>query len=170
MATSQGKSAADGLRETGSAHGVGRLVEGGGPTPVQGSLNLSILGKSTTNGQGFSEKTEEDQGGGFASAQHGQGSYHFQWDQPAEAQARKLLAAPQPEIPQWVSKKGLSLNILISFILTSDGLLNDVSVEGSSGYSEVDIAVSEAVRHWRFSEDPSARPIHGLLPYAIRAR
>jgi TonB family protein len=100
----------------------------------------------------------------------GQGDYRFQWDQPAAAAVRKLLASPRPLVPSWVSKQGLSLTVLVSFTLTPDGFLRDVNVEGSSGYNEVDAAVLEAVRLWRFSSSPSSPDIHGLIPYAIRAR
>jgi TonB family protein len=100
----------------------------------------------------------------------GQGDYRFQWDQPAAAAVRKLLASPQPLVPSWVSKQGLSLTVLVSFTLTRDGLLRDVNIEGSSGYNEVDAAVLEAVRMWRFNASPSSPDIHGLIPYAIRAR
>jgi TonB family protein len=159
------------------ARGVGVLVEGGSQAPVQGSLNLGSLNESIANarGAGAQPGTAAGSGGGggggsLSSGGGGQGNYRFQWDQPQAAEARKLLADPRPKIPLWVSKEGLSLTVLITFTLTRDGVLNDVNVEASSGYNEVDAAVSEAVRHWRFSADPSARPIHGLIPYVIRAR
>jgi TonB family protein len=69
-----------------------------------------------------------------------------------------------------VSKEGLSLTVLVSFTLTPDGFLRDVNVEGSCGYNEVDAAVLEAVRLWRFNASPSSPDIHGLITYAIRAR
>ena len=69
-----------------------------------------------------------------------------------------------------MSKQGLSLTVLVSFTLTPDGLLRDVNVEASSGYNEVDAAVMEAVRLWRFSASPGSHDIHGLIPYIIRAR
>jgi TonB family protein len=43
-------------------------------------------------------------------------------------------------------------------------------LEKSSGYSDVDAAVVEAVRLWRFSADQSAGPIRGQVPYEIRPR
>ena len=176
----QGTGAASGGGGTrGGAPARGVLVQGGGNAPAQGSLNLNSFNTSPAAVQGAGsppagEGGGEGGGGGggnsIAGSGGGQGSYRFQWEQPAAGQARKLLAAPQPKIPLWVSKEGLSLTVLISFTLTADGVVNDVNVEGSSGYNEVDAAVSEAVRHWRFSPDPSARSIHGLIPYAIRAR
>ncbi len=161
------------------AHGV--LVEGGGQAPTKGSLDLGSLDKSLagaqgTGGQSGAESGANGGGGGggggagAGSGGGGQGNYRFQWDQPAAGSARKLLASPRPRIPQWVSNQGLSLTVLLSFILTPDGVLRDVNVEASSGYNEVDAAAMEAVRLWRFSADPSARPIHGMVPLAIRAR
>jgi|GEM_PF-3593404 len=166
------------------AHGV--LVEGGGQTPSKGSLDLGSLDKSPSGVQGTGGPAGAESGGGggggaggnggagggagVGSGGGGQGDYRFQWDQPAAAQARKLLAAPRPRIPQWVSTQGLSLTVLVAFTLTPDGLLRDVNIEASCGYNEVDAAAMEAVRLWRFSADPASRPIHGLVPLAIRAR
>lgn len=161
-----------GTRGGAPGKGVGVLVQGGGNAPAKGSLDLGSLDASAAAAQGTGQGSEEGGGGGRSNAAGGggRGSYRFQWDQPEAGQARNLLAAPQPQIPLWVSKEGLSLTVLISFTLTPDGILDDVNIEGSSGYNEVDAAVTEAIRHWRFSADPSARPIHGLIPYAIRAR
>ena len=157
------------------AHGV--LVEGGGQAPAKGALDLGSLDKSLAagaQGSGGQEEAASGSGGGgggnAGQGGGGTGDLRFQWDQPGAAKARKLLADPQPKIPQWVSKEGLSLTVLVTFTLTPDGLLRNVNVEASSGYNEVDAAVVEAVRLWRFSADPSAGTIHGQLPYAIRAR
>jgi len=169
QAVTGGGSAAAG----GPAHGV--LVEGGGQAAASGSLDLGSLDKSlaAAQGSGGEPGVESGRGGGGASVGsggRGQGDYRFQWDQPEAAKDRKLLASPRPRIPQWVSKQGLSLTVLVAFTLTPDGLLRDVNVEASSGYNEVDAAVTEAVRLWRFTADPSAHNIHGLIPYVIRVR
>ena len=154
----------------------GALVQGGGQAPVQGSLNLGSLEQSFANARGSGGEPGGagrggGGGGGAATGSGGaQGDYRFQWDQPEAAAARKLLASPRPQIPEWVSKQGLSLAVLVSFTLTPDGLLRDVNVEASSGFNEVDAAVVEAVRLWRFSPNPASHDIHGLIPYAIRAR
>ncbi|HUI69054.1 MAG TPA: TonB family protein [Spirochaetia bacterium] len=158
----------------GPAQGV--LVEGGGQAAATGSLDLGSLDKSLAAAQGSgSEPGVESGGGGSGQAGvgtggGGKGAYRFQWDQPEAAKDRRLLASPQPRIPQWVSKQGLSLTVLVAFTLTPDGLLRDVTVEGSSGWNDVDAAVTEAVRSWKFSPDPAAHNIHGLIPYIIRAR
>jgi len=164
-----------GARSGAPARGVGVLVEGGGNAPAKGSLDLGSFDASAAGARGSGGPAGSEEGGGgggptVASGGGGQGGYRVQWDQPEAGQARKLLASPQPKIPLWVSKEGLSLTVLIAFTLTPDGILRDVNIEGSSGYNEVDAAVSEAIRHWRFSADPSARSIHGMIPYLIRAR
>jgi TonB family protein len=173
----QGTAAAPGGggTETGApAQGV--LVQGGGQAPVQGSLNVGSLQFANPQGSGAEPGVQSGGGGGggggggagVSPGGGGQGNIH--WDQPEAAKARKLLSSPQPQIPVWVSKQGLTLTVLVSFTLTPDGFLRDVNVEASSGYNEVDAAVMEAVRLWRFSAAPSSRNIHGLIPYVIRAR
>jgi len=155
----------------------GVLVQGGGQAAAQGSLDLGALDKPFANVQGSGGAPgAESEGGGSGGGDTtvgnggGQGDYRFHWDQPAAAAARKQLASPQPVVPLWVSKQGLSLTVQVSFTLTPDGLLRDANVESSSGYNEVDAAVLEAVRLWRFTASPSSPDIHGLITYAIRAR
>ncbi len=165
---------AGGGTETG-APAKGVLVQGGAQAPVQGSLNLGSLNFSNAQGSGAEPGVQSGGGGGgggggagVSPGGGGQGNIH--WDQPEAAKARKLLSSPQPQIPAWVSKQGLSLTVLVVFTLTPDGFLRDVNLEASSGYPEVDAAVMEAVRLWRFSPAPSSGNIHGMIPYVIRAR
>ncbi len=170
--------------------GVGVLVQGGGQPGVQGSLDLGSLDKSLAAGSGGSGvggtalagtgtggSGSGGSGGGGSGAGSGGGGgsgggrdYRIRWDQPDSASARRLISSAPPKIPLWVSKEGLTLNVLIAFTLTPDGVLNDVNIEASSGYNDVDAAVMEAIRLWRFSADPKARPVHGLIPYLIQAR
>jgi len=157
------------------AHGV--LVQGGGQAAAQGSLDLGALDKPFANVQGSGGAPgAESEGGGSGGGDKtvgnggGQGDYRFRWDQPAAAAVRKLLASRPPIVPSWVSKQGQSLTVLVSFTLTPEGFLKDVNVEGTSGYNDVDAAVIEAVRLWRFNASPSSPDIHGLIPYAIRVR
>ncbi|HVO39494.1 MAG TPA: TonB family protein [Spirochaetia bacterium] len=160
----------------GSSRGV--LVQGGGQQGVQGSLDLGSLDKSLAGARGQGGAAAAGGGGGgggngsggSGSLGGGGGDYRFRWDQPDAARARRLLSTASPRIPPWVSKEGLTLTVLIAFTLTPDGILRDVNVEASSGYNDVDAAVSEAIRLWRFNADPGSRAIHGLIPYVIRAR
>ena len=158
---------------SGPARGV--LVQGGGQAPVKGSLNLQSLDSGFANAQGSGAAPAGESGGGGAGGTSstaggaGQGT-GIHWDQPEAASDRKLLSAPKPEIPEWVSKQGFNLTVLVSFSLTADGFLRDVNIEASSGFPAVDAAVMEAVREWRFSRDPSAHPINGMITYHIKAQ
>ena len=178
-ATQQGTSPAPrgGPTETqGPAHGV--LVQGGGQAPIKGSLNLQSLDTEFANAQGSGAPPAGESGGGggtggtsATSGGTGQGTAGgIRWDQPAAASARKLLSSPKPEIPAWVSKQGLNLQVLVNFTLTPDGFLRDVNIEASSGYPAVDAAVMEALRRWHFTPDLSAHAINGQIPYFIKAQ
>ncbi len=72
-----------------------------------------------------------------------------------------------PRIPQWVSEQGLQLKVVVAFVLTPQGILSSVHLEESSGYSDVDSAVLEAVRKWKFKAVRSNRLVRGRLPYKI---
>ncbi|MGA2766584.1 MAG: TonB family protein [Spirochaetia bacterium] len=173
---STGSASQGGGGGTAPSRAVGVLVQGGGQAPAKGSLDLGSLDKSLAQGrQAGGQGGTALQGGGGQEGRGGavgggQGDFRFRWDQPEAGKARRLLSSQQPRIPAWVSKEGLTLMVLVSFTLTPDGVLSDVNVEASSGYNEVDAAVSEAVRLWRFNADPTSPPIHGRIPYMIRAQ
>ena len=101
-------------------------------------------------------------------AQEGREGIVILWDDPS--QGREPTDTPRPQIPAWVSKQGLRLRVVVSFVLTPQGVLRDVTVEQSSGYSEVDTAVSEALRLWKFPAVFSTRAVKGRVPYKIIPR
>ena len=101
-------------------------------------------------------------------AQEGREGIVILWDDPS--QGREPTDTPRPQIPAWVSKQGLRLRVVVSFVLTPQVVLRDVTVEQSSGYSEVDTAVSEALRLWKFPAVFSTRAVKGRVPYKIIPR
>jgi TonB family protein len=102
------------------------------------------------------------------SAQEGREGIVIQWDDPS--QGREPTYTPRPQIPQWVSEQGLRLQVVVSFELTPQGVLRDVKVEQGSGYSDVDAAVLEALRRWKFRPVSSNRTVTGRVPYTIIPR
>ena len=81
---------------------------------------------------------------------------------------REPTSTPPPKIPNWVSEAGLRLTQEISFVLTPQGLLHSVRTVKSSGYSDVDSAVLDAVRGWKFKPAPaSAGNVQGTVSYLI---
>ncbi len=84
--------------------------------------------------------------------------------------ARQLLNAPKPKVPDWVGSQGARLSVTVTFTVGADGLVSKASVAVSSGYADVDAAVLAAIRSWRFTAVGSAEPLHGTIPYVIRAQ
>jgi TonB family protein len=75
---------------------------------------------------------------------------------------------PNPVIPKWVSEAGLRLTQEISFVLTPQGVLHSVRTIKSSGYSDVDSAVLDAVRRWKFKPAPAgAGTIQGTVGFDL---
>jgi TonB family protein len=102
------------------------------------------------------------------SAQEGR-DYEIEWED--SSQGRDPTDMPQPKIPDWVSKQGLRLQVVISFELTSQGVLRNVKVERSSGYTEVDNVVRDALIHWRFPPVASnTGTVTGRITYTIIPR
>lgn len=89
----------------------------------------------------------------------------IEWEDPAAG--REAVTMVLPRIPQWVSEKGLQLKVVVAFVLTPQGILSSVHLEESSGWSDVDSAVLEAVRKWKFKAVKSNRLVRGRLPYKI---
>jgi len=89
----------------------------------------------------------------------------IEWEDPAAG--REAVTMVLPRIPRWVSEQGLRLKIVVAFVLTPQGILSAVHLEESSGYSDVDSAVLEAVRKWKFKAVMSSRQVRGRLPYRI---
>ena len=102
------------------------------------------------------------------SPQEGREGIVILWDNPS--QGREPTSMPRPQIPAWVSEQGLRLHVVISFELTPQGVLRDVKVEQGSGYSDVDAAVLEALRRWKFPPVSSTSSVTGRVPYTIIPR
>lgn len=86
------------------------------------------------------------------------------WEDPSLG--REPTFTPKPEIPKWVSEAGLRLQVVVSFVLTPQGILQNVKVEQGSGYSDVDSAVLEALRKWKFKPVNSTLNVKGRVPFS----
>ena len=75
---------------------------------------------------------------------------------------------PKPAIPKWVSREGVTLKIVISFKLLPEGIISKINVEKSSGYSDIDAAVTEALRRWKFQAVRGDRVVNGRITYVIK--
>jgi TonB family protein len=132
-----------------------------GSTLDLGTLDRALAGSAKTGAT--AGKTATDAG---ANAR----DFSVVWDEPDAGKGRDLLSAPLPSLPQWVADQGLSLAVTVSFAVAPDGVVAQARVARSSGYSDVDAAVLEAVRRWRFRAAETTRTVRGTIPYTIRAR
>ena len=90
----------------------------------------------------------------------------IQWEEPS--QGRKPIYTPKPRIPKWVSEQGLELEVTAFFVLRPEGIVSSITLERSSGYSDVDSAITEAIRRWRFQPVASERNVFGRITYVIK--
>jgi TonB family protein len=88
------------------------------------------------------------------------------WD---DASSERMLtyAGPDPKIPSWVQKEGLTLKSAISFAVTPEGHTTSVHIRISSGYSDVDTALLNAVRKMKFNPEPGNKRVTGTITYII---
>jgi len=89
-----------------------------------------------------------------------------------EEGAKRVLLSPikRPEIPSWVEKEGLNLDVAVSFAVTPDGHTSSFRVERSSGYSDVDASVLDTVRKLKFNPVSGDRTVRGRINYVIRTK
>jgi TonB family protein len=167
--------------------GEGVLVTGQTGKGSSGNLDLSrldkaIAGSGTGGGAGAAKGSAGSGQSGSGSGSGGTGTgvdggtgtgsggYSVVWDQPEASKGRKLVSAAKPKLPPWVSAQGLSLSVTVSFTLTADGVVKGVKVSPSSGYADVDNAIADAIRNWRFTTAKGAPDIKGVIPYLIKAQ
>jgi len=134
----------------------------GSPGP---SLDLGALDKALASG---SSRTVSPPTRSAAAA--GTGDFSVVWDEPDAAKGRELLSAPRPTLPRRVQEEGLTLSMTVSFSVAPEGVIAQARVARSSGYADVDAAVLEALRRWRFTAAETTRTVSGTIPYTIRAR
>ena len=140
-----------------------------GGQPLQG---LESLDRALAQGSGAPAGGAAAAAGAAATSRTGTGSEELSregipilWDDPA--QGREPTYTPRPRLPEWVSKQGQRLTVEVSFLLTPQGVLQNVKVDKGSGYSEVDAAVLDALRLWKFKPVNSAILVRGRVPYLI---
>jgi TonB family protein len=132
------------------------LLEEGSLSRLDEALKKGDHG-ANTNGSG-PESASESQSGSPLSAS---------WDDNA---SREPLSRVSPVIPQWVSEQGLRLKVVLSVELNADGLVIVKGVLTSSGYADVDAAVTMAVSRWKYSRSPVSKTVGGAITYFIEPR
>ncbi len=80
---------------------------------------------------------------------------------------RAALTTAKPIIPGWVAEQGLRLQATLSFVLTPDGFITNIKVKNSSGYSDVDNALVNALRQYTFPSRKDTKTITGEIPFRI---
>ncbi|MCK4803698.1 MAG: energy transducer TonB [Spirochaetes bacterium] len=91
------------------------------------------------------------------------------WDD-ASGDRTLIYKGPPPDIPTWVKEEGLDLKMAVTFAVTPEGLTTSVEIEESSGYSDVDTSVLEAVRKMKFNPVADSKIVTGTIRYIISPR
>jgi len=133
---------------------------------VYSSLDKLLKGNSQPPAAGTAGRTGKTQGALNSNSLDSGSGVPIQWEEPSAA--RKALYMPKPAIPKWVSREGVTLKIVISFKLLPEGIISKINVEKSSGYSDIDAAVTEALRRWKFQAVRGDRVVNGRITYVIK--
>jgi TonB family protein len=131
-------------------------------------LDRALTESTTTTPPGTTKEDgkKTDDATGESTGDDGSGTT-IKWE---DNQDRPPLYRPKPDIPDWVSREGLHLTVVISFVLTPDGILSGFKVKKSSGYTDVDEAVVDALRRWRFPAVAGTGNVSGEITYYISPR
>jgi TonB family protein len=131
------------------------------PEPEQSALDLSDLDKML--------ETEPDiSSGPVENKEPGNSDFSLDWEDAA--QGREVVSHPNPDLPDWVSKEGIKLKVIVAFTLTPQGFLQNIKLEISCGFPDVDDAVMKAIRNWRFKAVNSTLNVKGSVTYYIEPR
>jgi TonB family protein len=130
------------------------------PEPEQSALDLSDLDRML-------ETEPDDSSGPAENPNPSDSDFSLTWE---DAQNREAVYLATPDIPDWVSQQGLNLRVVISFTLVPQGFLISITLKESCGYTDVDTAVINAVRNWRFKAVNSTVNVKGSVTYYIRTK
>jgi len=174
--TGAGSAAGQGPSAATQRSGTAVAVSGAAST---GSLDLSQVDKALAgsaganpgaSGAGQSAATGGSATGTSATGGAGTASFNVVWEKPDANAGRTLRSTPLPWIPSWVGAQGLTLSVTVGFTLQPDGVMAAVTLEQSSGYADVDSAVIDAIRRWRFNAAKVTTSVRGIIPYVIKTR
>jgi TonB family protein len=126
-------------------------------------LDKSLAGAATTGTTGAAAASMS----GSAAAR---GIGDIVWDNPEAARDRKLLAWPDPRLPETVKRAGLVLTVRVEFSVDANGLVTSRKVVEGSGDPEFDAACFEALGGVKFSSSAGARVITGQRTIRITLR
>lgn len=90
----------------------------------------------------------------------------LRWNDPEEG--REVTLQVKPVLPDWVEKDGLRFEVRVSLAVLPGGTVSMVTFDKNSGYTDVDKAIEDAVRRWRFSPASSGGTAYGMLTLYIQ--
>ncbi|MGQ9615797.1 MAG: TonB family protein [Spirochaetota bacterium] len=131
--------------------------------------DLPEKGNIDTSGSGagvYSKALEGVPAGNIEGEAKVTGVPYIEWEEGSGG--RKLLSpAEKPEVPKWVQEEGRDLKVVISFLVTSDGITKSHEVVTSSGYTEVDTKAIEKAKRLKFIPIQEKREDRGRITYVI---
>lgn len=84
-------------------------------------------------------------------------------------QNRPILAKYLPKYPRWAEEQGLECNVSIHFfVLPAGDVKNNLFIESSSGYPEMDELAMKALRAFKFSPISTGEEQEGVIIFYFR--
>ena len=75
----------------------------------------------------------------------------------------------KPRYPESARRRGIEGTVVLKMRITEQGRVEDVQVESSAGYPDLDQSAIEAVRRWRFEPTRrSGEPVLVMMPVVFK--
>ena len=71
-------------------------------------------------------------------------------------------------LPAWIVREASKAEVVLSFILAPDGSVEDVYLDKSSGYPQLDNLLIASVRAWKFSNPTGSERVIGTFTYKVQ--
>ena len=118
--------------------------------------DFAALDQALQTEQEISEQTVDDKGLDFDKS-------CISWDSTGEK--RRIEYRENPEIPEWVEKEGLKLEVVLLFAVFPNGNVGSIDIVKSSGYSEFDSLIATTFKRWKFNPVQSSALSKGSIAF-----
>ena len=132
-----------------------QLTDAPNDPPVKGEADSAGgEGKAAGLAEEAEPVYEAGEGGGGLGRSGGSGD--LSWSLEGPAGGRRILRRVLPSSPDWLSRRGLELSVVIKFQVLANGAVGEGVIHKTSGFPEVDRRALEALRAWRFAASRSS--------------
>jgi protein TonB len=77
------------------------------------------------------------------------------------------ISTPQPEYPAEARRTGVEGEVVVSFMVNTDGSVGDIKIIRSKPLGVFNLMVKNAIRHWRFQPIDQPQSVTRTITYKL---